>query len=90
MPSKTHKGLWISLQELDSAYMGKMEFEVRVEILKQELEFLRCLHDAVSMPLVKNFPSGQEVHTSLEAPGKFPFVCRVVLQSGSSLALHLI
>nr|XP_047911952.1 keratin, type II cytoskeletal 1-like [Anser cygnoides] len=33
-------------KELDSAYMGKMEFEVRVEILKQELEFLRCLHDA--------------------------------------------
>ncbi|PKU34335.1 type ii cytoskeletal hypothetical protein [Limosa lapponica baueri] len=29
-----------------SAYMGKMEFDVRVEILKQELEFLRCLHEA--------------------------------------------
>ncbi|EOA93543.1 Keratin, type II cytoskeletal 1, partial [Anas platyrhynchos] len=46
LPSKTHKSLWFFLQELDSAYMGKMEFEVRVEILKQELEFLRCLHDA--------------------------------------------
>ncbi|NXL08293.1 K2C79 protein, partial [Mesembrinibis cayennensis] len=33
-------------KELDSAYMGKMEFDVRVEILKQELEFLRCLHEA--------------------------------------------
>ncbi|KFQ22633.1 Keratin, type II cytoskeletal 79, partial [Mesitornis unicolor] len=33
-------------KELDSVYMGKMEFDVRVEILKQELEFLRCLHDA--------------------------------------------
>ncbi|NXL83756.1 K2C4 protein, partial [Alectura lathami] len=33
-------------KELDSAYMKKMEFEVRVEILKQELEFLRCLHEA--------------------------------------------
>ncbi|NXK48081.1 K2C79 protein, partial [Chauna torquata] len=33
-------------KELDSAYMGKTEFEVRVEILKQELEFLRCLHEA--------------------------------------------
>lgn len=59
--------------------MGKMEFEVRVEILKQELEFLRCLHDAVSMPLVKNFPLGQEAHASLEASGNFPFVFRVVL-----------
>lgn len=29
--------------------MGKMEFDVRVEILKQQLEFLRCLHEAVSM-----------------------------------------
>ncbi|NXN50443.1 K2C1 protein, partial [Rynchops niger] len=29
-----------------NAYMGKMEFDVRVEILKQELEFLRCLHEA--------------------------------------------
>ncbi|XP_027527558.1 keratin, type II cytoskeletal 75-like, partial [Neopelma chrysocephalum] len=33
-------------KELDSAYMGKMELDVRVEILKQELEFLRCLHEA--------------------------------------------
>ncbi|XP_025915056.1 keratin, type II cytoskeletal 75-like, partial [Apteryx rowi] len=33
-------------KELDSAYMGKMEFDVRVEILKQELEFLRCLYEA--------------------------------------------
>ncbi|XP_031459135.1 keratin, type II cytoskeletal 3-like [Phasianus colchicus] len=33
-------------KELDSAYMRKMEFEVRVEILKQELEFLRCLYEA--------------------------------------------
>ncbi|NWQ72401.1 K2C79 protein, partial [Neopipo cinnamomea] len=33
-------------KELDRAYMGKMELDVRVEILKQELEFLRCLHEA--------------------------------------------
>ncbi|NWW70554.1 K2C79 protein, partial [Climacteris rufus] len=33
-------------KELDSAYMGKMEFDVRVDILRQELEFLRCLHEA--------------------------------------------
>nr|XP_009686235.1 PREDICTED: keratin, type II cytoskeletal 8-like [Struthio camelus australis] len=33
-------------KELDSTYMGKTEFDVRVEILKQELEFLRCLHEA--------------------------------------------
>ncbi|KGL89193.1 Keratin, type II cytoskeletal 79, partial [Charadrius vociferus] len=33
-------------KELDSAYMGKTEFDVRVEILRQELEFLRCLHEA--------------------------------------------
>ncbi|XP_030366177.1 keratin, type II cytoskeletal 1-like [Strigops habroptila] len=33
-------------KELDNAYMGKMEFDIRVEILKQELEFLRCLHEA--------------------------------------------
>ncbi|NWQ84518.1 K2C79 protein, partial [Columbina picui] len=33
-------------KELDNAYMGKMEFDVRVEILKQQLEFLRCLHEA--------------------------------------------
>ncbi|KFV44320.1 Keratin, type II cytoskeletal 79, partial [Tyto alba] len=33
-------------KELDSAYMGKMEFDIRVEILRQELEFLRCLHEA--------------------------------------------
>ncbi|XP_062485135.1 keratin, type II cytoskeletal 1-like [Pezoporus occidentalis] len=33
-------------KELDSVYMGKMEFDIRVEILKQELEFLRCLHEA--------------------------------------------
>ncbi|XP_069735114.1 keratin, type II cytoskeletal 1-like [Phaenicophaeus curvirostris] len=33
-------------KELDNAYMGKMEFDVRVEILKQHLEFLRCLHEA--------------------------------------------
>ncbi|NWR54236.1 K2C79 protein, partial [Bucorvus abyssinicus] len=33
-------------KELDSAYMAKMESDVRVEILRQELEFLRCLHEA--------------------------------------------
>ncbi|NWI54359.1 K2C6A protein, partial [Calyptomena viridis] len=33
-------------KELDSAYMGKMELDVRLEILRQELEFLRCLHEA--------------------------------------------
>ncbi|NXP56585.1 K2C79 protein, partial [Heliornis fulica] len=33
-------------KELDSVYMGKTEFDIRVEILKQELEFLRCLHEA--------------------------------------------
>ncbi|XP_036255667.1 keratin, type II cytoskeletal 8-like [Molothrus ater] len=33
-------------KELDSAYMGKMEFDVRVDILRQELEFLRCLYEA--------------------------------------------
>ncbi|NWI94366.1 K2C6A protein, partial [Pitta sordida] len=33
-------------KELDSAYMRKMELDVRLEILRQELEFLRCLHEA--------------------------------------------
>ncbi|XP_062366800.1 keratin, type II cytoskeletal 8-like [Cinclus cinclus] len=33
-------------KELDSAYMGKMAFDVRVDILRQELEFLRCLYEA--------------------------------------------
>ncbi|KAM6294463.1 uncharacterized protein AAHN32_011867 [Aegotheles albertisi] len=33
-------------KELDSAYMAKMEADIRVEILKQDLEFLRCLHEA--------------------------------------------
>uniref|UniRef100_A0A8C0IAT6 Keratin 1 n=1 Tax=Bubo bubo TaxID=30461 RepID=A0A8C0IAT6_BUBBB len=47
LPSKKYKyACGFFLQELDSAYMGKMEFDVRVEILKQELEFLRCLHEA--------------------------------------------
>ncbi|NWU88072.1 K2C79 protein, partial [Onychorhynchus coronatus] len=40
-------------KELDSAYMGKMELDVRVEILKQELEFLRCLHEAELSQLQK-------------------------------------
>lgn len=39
---------FVFLQELDSAYMGKMESDVRVDILRQELEFLRCLYEAVS------------------------------------------
>ncbi|NXE56657.1 K2CO protein, partial [Casuarius casuarius] len=33
-------------KELDSAHMRKTEFDVRVEILKQALEFLRCLYEA--------------------------------------------
>ncbi|NXE99472.1 K2C1 protein, partial [Menura novaehollandiae] len=33
-------------KELDSAYMRKMEFDVWVDILRQELEFLQCLHEA--------------------------------------------
>ncbi|XP_038020099.1 keratin, type II cytoskeletal 1-like [Motacilla alba alba] len=33
-------------KELDSAYMGKMEFDVRADILRQQLEFLRCLYEA--------------------------------------------
>lgn len=45
---KYSNGFWFFFQELDSAYMGKMEFDVRVDILRQELEFLRCLYEAVS------------------------------------------
>ncbi|NXU48262.1 K2C79 protein, partial [Turnix velox] len=33
-------------KELDSAYMGRMEFDIRVEVLKEEIEFLRCLYEA--------------------------------------------
>lgn len=60
------------LQELDSAYMGKMEFDVRVEILRQELEFLRCLHEAVSMLLrLKTYPQFLKDMYLLEAPRNF-------------------
>lgn len=45
---KYYNSFGVFLQELDSAYMGKMEFDVRVDILRQELEFLRCLYEAVS------------------------------------------
>lgn len=45
---KYSNGFWFFLQELDNAYMGKMEFDVRVDILRQQLEFLRCLYEAVS------------------------------------------
>lgn len=45
---KYSNGFCFFSQELDSAYMGKMEFDVWVDILRQELEFLRCLYEAVS------------------------------------------
>ncbi|CAI5765205.1 type II cytoskeletal 7-like [Podarcis lilfordi] len=33
-------------KDVDCAYTGKVELEVKVEALRQELEFLRCVHEA--------------------------------------------
>lgn len=52
--------------------MGKTEFDVRVEILRQELEFLRCLHEAVSTLLgLKTYPQVLKAVYLLEVPRNF-------------------
>lgn len=75
-------------QELDSAYMAKMESDVRVEILRQELEFLRCLHEAVSTLLrLKAYP--QVLKAVLSFGGSQRFCLNRVIWCGEWLVLGL-
>ncbi|XP_032296956.1 keratin, type II cytoskeletal 1-like [Coturnix japonica] len=53
-------------KELDSAYMRKIEFEVRVEILKQELEFLRCLFSLQELSQLQTVVDNTNVILSMD------------------------
>lgn len=39
------------LQDIDCAYLCKADLEANVEALKEEMGFLRSLHDEVSVPV---------------------------------------
>ncbi|NXC29340.1 K2CO protein, partial [Campylorhamphus procurvoides] len=54
-------------KELDGAYMGKAELELRVEILGQELQFLRCLHQA-ELSQLQTLLGNADVVVSMEKP----------------------
>ncbi|NWR95207.1 K2CO protein, partial [Furnarius figulus] len=54
-------------KELDGAYMGKEEMELRVEILGQELQFLRCLHQA-ELSQLQTLIENADVVVSMENP----------------------
>lgn len=41
-----------SFQDVDCSYMSKVELEAKVETLRQEIEFLRCVYAQVRCPLL--------------------------------------
>lgn len=42
-------------QDVDAAYMNKVELEAKVDALNDELSFLRALYDAVQTPSSPGF-----------------------------------
>ena len=40
----------VSLQDVDCLYLTKEELEVRVGLLRQQLEFLKCIYAEVRAP----------------------------------------
>lgn len=42
-------------QDVDAAYMNKVELEAKVDALTDELSFLRALYDAVQTPSSPDF-----------------------------------
>lgn len=61
------------LQDVDNTYMAKVELQSKVDVLSQELEFMKALFDAVRRLLLertllptlhtkgKSFPNGEKV-----------------------------
>lgn len=43
-------------QDVDAAYMNKVELEAKVDALTDELSFLRALYDAVKTPSPDFYP----------------------------------
>lgn len=39
--------LFTFLQDVDAAYMNKVELQAKLDALTDEINFLRCLHEAV-------------------------------------------
>ncbi|NXF79340.1 K2CO protein, partial [Sclerurus mexicanus] len=54
-------------KELDGAYLGKAELEVRAAILGQELQFLRCLHQA-ELSQLQTLIGNADVEVPMENP----------------------
>lgn len=46
----------LSLQDVDSAYMSKVELQAKVEALDKETKFFKCLYEGVR-PSCSPFPS---------------------------------
>lgn len=42
-----HQSHWFSLQDVDNAYINKADLQAKVDVLSQELAFLKILFDAV-------------------------------------------
>lgn len=43
---------WPFLQDVDNTYMSKVELQSRVDVLNQEIEFMKVLYDAVRRVLL--------------------------------------
>lgn len=46
----------LSLQDVDSAYMSKVELQAKVDVLREELEFFQVLFAAVRRPISDRSP----------------------------------
>lgn len=42
-----YKTMYICFQDVDAAYMNKVELEAKVDALQDEINFLRAIYDAV-------------------------------------------
>lgn len=50
IPSPSLTKFLLSLQDVDCLYLTKEELEVRVGLLRQQLEFLKCIYAEVRAP----------------------------------------
>lgn len=59
MQCLARQSLFLCFQDVDIAYMNKVELEAKVDALTDEINFLRALYEAVRTILIFPSPLGQ-------------------------------
>ena len=61
--------LGASWQDADAAFTVKVELQAKVDSLDKDIEFLKCLYDAVRTPPLPS-PTSFQLRDSLALPGR--------------------